>query len=57
MVQRNILFRGLLERNGSSCAKRIDIKKAAVKLFNAAFLKLGLITVRQQAMWAHGHEQ
>jgi hypothetical protein len=30
-------FRGLLERNGPSGALRGGIKKAALKLFNAAF--------------------
>jgi hypothetical protein len=43
-------FRGLLERNGPSGAIRVGIKKAALKSFNAAFLKLGLIIIRQQAM-------
>jgi hypothetical protein len=31
-------FRGLLERNGPSGALWVGIKKAALKLFNAAFL-------------------
>jgi|Marorgknorr_s2lv_1036017.scaffolds.fasta_scaffold01453_5 hypothetical protein len=43
-------FRGLPERNGPSDAIWVDIKKAALKLFNAAFLKLGMIIIRQQAM-------